>query len=79
MNCVLPRCPHDAGITCAKLGQCGARFALDRAAQPGGYHIYVPTRDKPNRTISALLKAGLITMEDEGRATANVFRKEPVG
>lgn len=71
-NCILKRCPHDAGIACRALGQCGAQFALDRASQPGGYRVHAPTRDNPNRTISALLKAGLVTLTDEGHATAIV-------
>lgn len=57
-NCILKACCWAKDGNCKTLGECGAAYALREASAPGGYRVHV----RENRTISALERAGLVTV-----------------
>jgi hypothetical protein len=75
VHCILKACPWAKDGNCKTLGECGAAYALSRAAEPGGYQVI----ERDNRTISALHKAGFVTLrrsDDDYRLVTVVAKRE---
>jgi len=79
MNCMMKKCVNPAGAGsrsgCDILGQCGCRYALERARELGGHEVHI----HDNRTIQALLDAGMITVTGRSGWTATVRAVEHNG
>lgn len=63
MTCILKKCAHPGSdkhpsacrsLAAAGMGECGATYALARAAEPGGYLVL----SHGNLTVKALVAAG---------------------